>query len=195
MKQYTSLDQHVPMNFYRFYIYFRMPVSIIRYLTGFVENGFLDIFSFSLSSLEILLYVCACIGLWRMKRWGYVLNKTFLFFEMALFSIMIPIHMYIQNYAAIGSCVAQVVINIPILIYFEKRKSLFCAPLPKTETKSGAQAANAVPAEDKTELLMNHTCTSCGRSFKVRYKTDNRQEGMPALSVVCPFCNAKEILR
>lgn len=194
MKRYTLLDQNVPMAFYRFYIYFRMPVSVIMYLAGFAENGFSDIFSFTLSTSEILLYACACIGLWRMKHWGYVLNKIFLIYELAVFSVLIPVNVYFQDYAAIGTCVAQLIINVPIYIYFEKRKFLFSTPSPK-QTPDVEQQEKSEPAEEIMELLIDHTCVNCGRSFKVRFKTSYGQTEIPALSVICPFCDTTEILK
>lgn len=194
MKRYTLLDQNVPMVFYRFYIYFRMPVSIIMYLIGFAENGFSDIFSFALNTFEILLYVCACIGLWKMKHWGYVLNKIFLIYELAVFSVLIPVNVYFQDYAAIGTCVGQLVVNTLIFIYFEKRKFLFGTRSLK-KTPDVEQQKKSEPVEEIRELLIDHTCINCGRSFKVRFKTYYDQTEIPALSVVCPFCDTTEILK
>lgn len=195
MRRYTLLDQDVPMAFYRFYIYFRMPLSVIRFLMQWSENGITNLFSFTLSAFEILLYVCACIGLWKMKHWGYVCNKIFLIFELILFSVLIPLNMYFQDYAAIGTCVAQILINIPILIYFEKRKFLFGAPFKKQKTTVEQPLQESDLAERSKEILISHTCTNCRGSFKVRFKPSNDHTEIPNLSVVCPFCNTTEIIK
>ena len=42
------------------------------------------------------------------------------------------------------------------------------------------------------QLLFNHTCSRCGKTFKVKYNMPKGQTTIPNLSVICPQCNSKE---
>ena len=46
--------------------------------------------------------------------------------------------------------------------------------------------------ENQKQLLFNHTCSHCGKTFKVKYNMPKGQTTIPNLSVICPKCNSKE---
>ena len=46
--------------------------------------------------------------------------------------------------------------------------------------------------ENQKQLLFNHTCSRCGKTFKVKYNMPKGQTTIPNLSVICPQCKSKE---
>ncbi len=281
MKRYTLSDTNVPMAYFYFYICVRLPLSLMNFLANM---DFSSSYNFLLPLLEQLTLLCACIGLFKRKYWGYTINKIFLIVEIGLAICLLPFDIASfftgSDYEYIGF-LGMLIVNIPTFIYFEKRKYLFngapiqnqhnkynidilpegyaidkdglpykknrvygwgkefnafitangnCyhkskCPLIKGNKKillhrytaikhytpcqvckpknyidewflksvsSQPQPINSQPAKD--EIYFSHTCSSCSKTFNVKYKIPVNQAFIPTLSTICPNCKSKEII-
>ena len=132
MKRYSKDDKNVPMAFYYFYIYVRLPFSLIHYVFNLVQNSITNEIVFTLALLEQLTYLGACIGLVKKKYWGYIINKVLLITEIVTSLCLLPIaiwYIYIGDINSgsfiLGDCLAIFILYPLMFIYFEKRKYLF----------------------------------------------------------------------
>lgn len=132
LKSYSKTDENVPMAFYYFYIYARLPCSLIICILSWIQNGVVDDFWFMLKLLDQLTYVCACIGLVQKKYWGYVVNKVLLIANIVVSLCSIPFYLWVTHTGEtfIGSFMivnyfSVITVYSLIFIYFEKRKYLF----------------------------------------------------------------------
>lgn len=125
---------------------------------------------------------------------AYYIHTTFLF----LFVIERIVHM-------IGACFTRDFYVIPIVaiyiglillvfLYFRKRKKLQVPIFQTTPKNNGCFEHNQSQIKNvsQKQLLFNHTCSHCGKTFKVKYNMPKGQTTIPNLSVICPKCNSKE---
>lgn len=132
LKSYSKTDENVPMAFYYFYIYARLPCSLILCILSWIQNGVVNDFWFMLKLLDQLTYLCACIGLIKKQYWGYVVNKFLLIANIVVSLCSIPLCLWVTHTGEtfIGSfiivnCFSVITVYSLIFIYFEKRKYLF----------------------------------------------------------------------
>lgn len=193
MKTYSKLDTNVPMAFYYFYIYVRMPISVIRVLYNLITGNLSGKLSIIFSFMETITLFCACFGLIKKQYWGYKINKILLIIQIIIGLCWIPIgilNTYLDELSAasasLGTAISMLIVYPLIFIYFEKRKYLF----------DGApqQITNTIPALDSREQIFTHTCSHCGKTFKAKYTMPEGQTSVPKLSVICPQCKSKEII-
>lgn len=132
LKRYSKDDPDVPMRYFKFYLYVRLPLTVINYLVNLYTDGTGTGILSVLPFLEALAAVCIIIGLAKKEYWGYVVNKIFIIIEI-IFSFKIIITglslLYYGDYAScsysVSYGVSSMIWNIPTFIYFEKRKYLF----------------------------------------------------------------------
>lgn len=48
---------------------------------------------------------------------------------------------------------------------------------------------------ESSPIILTHTCSKCKHTFKVKYNQPENQNKIPTLSVVCPKCKSKEIIK
>ena len=53
-------------------------------------------------------------------------------------------------------------------------------------------APKAEPQVETKEISFMHTCSQCGKNFKVTFNINKGQNTIPKLSAICPQCGAKE---
>lgn len=281
MKRYCVNDKNVPMTFFYFYTTVRPVLSVIGFIMFLIGNSS-ETNTIIIRLAEIFIYIYACVGMFKMKYWGYKLNKILLIVEMVMFALLAVLNICFstQNIGeALGSSLGMIIFNSLAYIYFEKRKYLFdgvptfynsdpnvsnnILPIPEgysidndglpfkkgriygwgkefnvfitanddsyhtskcpiidgkrktllhryTAMKhykacqyckpkdyiddwyiqlSKPQNANQ---DNSKELLFNHTCSRCGKTFKVKYNMPQGQTTIPNLSVICPQCKSKE---
>ncbi len=155
LKYYSELDDDVPMAFLKFYIYVRMPLSIIRLLAEIVMNGFNSLYF--LDFVVFSVYIIACIGLHKRLYWGYKLNKVFLIINTLYPIFCVLIVAYIADFVGknvytiigqyIGVFIGQLIWNIPSYIYFEKRRNLFTSSTLSNESNVANNESNTVKAD------------------------------------------------
>ena len=120
----------VPMRFYKFYIWVRLPLIVLFDIFFIISNGIDNAFS-PVYLIEILTIIFAFVGLVRKKYWGYMINKIFIIAKVVIGFIFVIFGingLYSGDYGFfldIGIGIVSIVINILIYIYFENRQYLF----------------------------------------------------------------------
>lgn len=68
----------------------------------------------------------------------------------------------------------------------------------KQITENKALDINAIILQIDKEsniILLSHTCSKCGYTFKVKYNKPEEQNKIPMLSTICPKCKSKEFIK
>lgn len=65
----------------------------------------------------------------------------------------------------------------------------------KLSDKEIERQQTVTQTEPQIERRFAHTCSQCGHTFNVKYKTTENRNNPLTLSVLCPKCKAKEIIK
>lgn len=65
----------------------------------------------------------------------------------------------------------------------------------KLSNKEIERQQTVTQTEPQIERRFSHTCSQCGHTFNVKYKTTENRNKPLTLSVLCPKCKAKEIIK
>ncbi|MCH5213143.1 MAG: hypothetical protein J1G06_09015 [Oscillospiraceae bacterium] len=130
MTYYNPSDPDVPMNFYKFYIWVRVPLIVLSDISTLIK-GETDSIALLISMVEMLTIIFACVGLYKKEYWGYLTNKIFTIAESIIGFIYIVFGIYEAAWgypgfaSSIGCGLGLIITNILICLYFEKRRYFF----------------------------------------------------------------------
>ncbi len=96
-----------------------------------------------------------------------------------------------SGFIAHGTLIRTAPILQAAMEYYLKLSDKEIAQRHTTQTKQ----QTVTQTEPQIERRLVHTCSQCGHTFNVKYKTTENRNKPLTLSVLCPKCKAKEIIK
>lgn len=107
----------------------------------------------------------------RWYIWPYLINSFVILFLTAIIVTII-----------------NLIIRLRANTKIKKYKELFA-------TEVNHKHHSTQQSTEQIEKIIKHSCSQCGHTFNVKYKTSENQGKTLTLSVLCPKCKVKEIIK
>ncbi len=171
MTQY-HVRENTPLKYHNLVRYFALPVGIISCVAqltalvgGMVEFNWLYGVDIAVYIATIVLMTVAFVGFfswsgyaWRCLMANYWLGVCYAGFLVAVYAVLLPDELA----TAIGSLVGQIIVLIPISIYYHKRKPLFFTCSVHDSFGAPAQSEDPWAASYRPASGEEKYCRMCG---------------------------------
>jgi len=123
-----SIAAPLPMQWFKFYTYFRIPLAVLYIIFVIpvqviqAENQVVATITGTLGSITVVFFVFLFFGLHRRRLWGWKLNWIQLIFEVSVFSL--------SQFPDTTRVISNLIISLlcwfwPNALYFHKRRFMF----------------------------------------------------------------------